>query len=213
MLFNISTYFEKAKKKYDENLRLIKQIEKTGYNPDILEIVLPDLIKNNSKVTKIMEECVSYLPAESYLYKKSAPIMKMQYIEEDKVYHCILDDLLPHRTSYNESTGKIEYYYDKHHVYNGYKAGLEEFNKEAIIMKYEKPITALFINYYTSPREIIDHDNLEVKVFIDAVINKIMIPDDNPTLLTYIMDYAIGEKRHTEVYIGPFHNVVNYSDL
>ena len=74
---------------------------------------------------------------------------------------------------------------------------------------FNEKILALFVNFYGGGLPI-DHDNLEIKHFIDGMINRVIIKDDSPECLDILFTGVIDRniRRHTEVYAGKTENVM-----
>lgn len=154
-----------------------------------------------------------------YKHNKVPASITIQDIGEcEPVYKVTLQELLPHRITFNMENHKLKYDYIRDDVFSGYTAGVEEYLLKNDIYMFNDKITVLFLNYIPDDgREYPDLDNLDQKPFIDAVVNKRMVPDDSGKWIRHIMDSIVKkgiENAYTEVYIGHLNEIlkaINYN--
>lgn len=130
---------------------------------------------------------------------------------ENNVYYYRLRYLIPHMTRLDTTSDKYRYRYNKNGVYSSYAKSIFQYNKEHGFVKYDNTILVAFINLYDGKETIPDADNLDYKPFIDAAINKVLVPDDSLQWVQ-ILSMADEEKKgfpHTEVYAGEPENVLS----
>lgn len=210
MITYVKEQFEKMNRLQEEGTKILSKC--SVYENDLVQ--LHDLLQNYNcnllSLQKTAMECASYLPEiDNYSVVPVPPTMRI-YLE-DGVYHYILNDLLPHRASMNMISGKVKYSYNKDIIYSGYRMAVEEYAGEKGFHEFREKIMVGIINVYNSKSPLCDHDNLDIKPFIDAAIKGILIPDDNPKWLSHLWDYRIGENEeitHTEIYAGRAEQVI-----
>lgn len=134
----------------------------------------------------------------------------MRITREENVYHIVLKELIPHKITYDVSTGKNKYSYNKDILYSGYRAAIEEYMLDHEVEVFTEPAVVAFIHHYPDDYGWIDHDNLHTKTFIDAVVKHVFIRDDSPKYMDLYQTSRIcrNERPHTEVYIGIFSDVM-----
>lgn len=69
-------------------------------------------------------------------------------------------------------------------------------------IQYNEPVVVAFIHHYSAKEEMVDHDNLLYKPFIDA-ISVIFLKNDSPRQCAHFMDYMMDRETFSEVYIVP----------
>lgn len=79
---------------------------------------------------------------------------------------------------------------------------LEGFYQEAakINLHYTDPVVLKFIHHYQNESDMCDHDNYDIKPFIDAICVN-FLPDDSPKWCAYYMDYVMDNKNFSEIII------------
>ena len=178
--------------------------EESGlYESSSIEIrnFLRKLKRINKEINSLISAINMTVPSESEYDYYELTVPTMTVAKEDNLYHMILDDLIPHRITYSMSGKKLKYDYLRSEVYSGYKKAMVLYEKEHTMSKAKELTYALFVNYFAKGDRIADLDNLDQKPFIDA-IKEYLLKDDSPKYLRFIMEYKVGKKTHTEVYIG-----------
>jgi hypothetical protein len=79
---------------------------------------------------------------------------------------------------------------------------LEGFYQEAAKMNlhYTDPVVLKFIHHYQNEGDMCDHDNYDIKPFIDAICVN-FLPDDSPKWCAYYMDYVMDDENFSEIII------------
>lgn len=163
------------------------------------------------KLSRKLEDAIHLLPLTSYERLDIPAAGKMFYNADADVYIITLHNLLPKRPTVNFNTGTLIKTYEKDILYNSYRKIIEEYiNNGNVININKEPIHVHFNNIYQKDSIMADFDNLEQKVFIDAVVNKTFISDDSPEYLSYSMGFEYGEYNHTEVIIGSLQKIQKY---
>lgn len=119
---------------------------------------------------------------------------------DDKILHIILPDILPHRIKINDDKhiAMQDYSYNKQCLYNAFAKEFE-YGRFKV---YDKKVVLYFENIYTDPKFFIDNDNVDTKIITDIIASYMLI-DDNPFWCSHYIDAVIGEYNHTEVYVVP----------
>lgn len=210
MIAYVKEQFEKMNRLQEEGAKILSKYSMHENNLGQLHDLLRNYNCNLLSLQKTAMECASYLPEiDNYSFVPIPSTMRI-YLE-DGVYHYILKDLLPHRESMNMITGKVKYSYNKDIIYSGYRMAVEEYAAEEGFHKFQEKIMIGIVNVYSGKRSLCDHDNLDIKPFIDAAIKGILIPDDNPRWLSHLWDYRNGENEeitHTEIYAGRAEQII-----
>lgn len=183
-----------------------------GISLDRLRNLTLDAQVLNNKKHRAYRNLLTYLPEpDRYRQFFAEPTLKIEECECG--YRIILDDLLPRKPKYNTKEQEMVHLQDRDLLYAGYRSGVEEYLKEHRIKRFDKKTCAIFINYFNPNDQMCDHDNIDKKIFVDAVIKNYFIEDDSPKHISYFMDFRHGEYTHTEVYIGFFEDLVQIKPL
>ena len=67
---------------------------------------------------------------------------------------------------------------------------------------YKEPVIFAFIHHYATDKDIVDHDNLVYKPFIDA-ISVFVLKDDSPRQCAHYMDFKMDNKTFSEIRVLP----------
>ena len=158
-----------------------------------------------------LQDAKEILPQNTRYEKIDIPA-SLRMRKEDNCYHYILNSRLPHRLKYRttDSIREVSTLRDRSIIYNGYYNGVMEYLSNHSIPMFSQRILVVFINFYTEEHSFYDEDNLDIKPFIDAAINKILVPDDNNQFVSIALCSKIGAYDHTEVYAGPKEAVIKY---
>lgn len=180
--------------------------------PDIPEAQEQILCKINKETIIIHNACQrahEMMPGiDGYETVFTSPTMKIE--KKDTYYRFVLDDLLPHKMTYDVSEKRERYLSDRDMIYSGYRTAVEEYCKENDIVKYSEKALCLFVHHYKAGSKMMDHDNLQSKIFIDAAINNIFVAGDNPKLLDIhhtSVEESIGHS-YTEVLLGKKQDII-----
>lgn len=168
------------------------------------------------KIWRRLNGLLSCYPAEieDYTILRSDPSMSISYM--DGIYHYKLDGLLPLRKKLDVSSGRLKNDEDRDIIYSGYEAAVSRYAASDGFKVFAEKIIVLFVSHYGGLNPV-DHDNLDVKPFIDTAINRVIVEDDSPFLVD-LMFQGVSDngRRFTEVFAGPADKILriyssNYS--
>lgn len=108
----------------------------------------------------------------------------------------LLPFLLPKRLKPNAKNWFIE----RNRIYVTYAKAVAEWFKQNL--RYETKVVVCFIFHYKDEAFMKDHDNVDVKIFIDAIASY-GLADDNPKWCAHFMDYVLDKADYTEIRIVP----------
>lgn len=129
-------------------------------------------------------------------------------LNQDRAYHLILDERLPHRITIDKYANRLKYEYDPNIYYSGYRRAVEEWLKNNQV-DISKDKVLLLIITHGPEKNMLDNDNIELKTFIDAAIKGIFVKDDAPVNLALMLDFVIDQKEYTEMYISEYTQNIN----
>lgn len=150
------------------------------------------------EITKIKNQLLDVFPfREENLY---SPDMK-EYVqeirgwfnkEENELFFELADGL-PHRMTYDASSGKMRHVYNRAIVEKMYMDAIQEVKKEYTLTLWPGSALISVYIYYTDENEdmLPDADNIDTKPFIDALIRCRVLLDDN---LSHVGCYITGIK-------------------
>lgn len=116
-------------------------------------------------------------------------------MEENDTCSIKFGQLLPHKP---KRGCKVK---DNNDICNAYLEGFyKEMQKFKDIPEYTEPVVICFIHHYKSERDMVDHDNYDIKPFIDAICVK-FLHDDGPKWCSYYMDYVMDNASFSEIKI------------
>lgn len=196
---------EKATVRFSKSIATA--IHVSDNNLVFLQMQKQAILKEYKNVSACLRKWYSLLPQERNFEEDvffEEPLLTME--KWNNGYHYILTELLPHRSN-NE-----KYYYDKSLLYSGYRTGVEEFLMRETIPLFQGKIYLYFLNH-VNHCNFPDVDNLDPKIFIDAAVNKIIVPDDNPNHIGYIMDSSVEptlKTCYTEVFAGAKNSIYKF---
>lgn len=88
-------------------------------------------------------------------------------------------------------------------IYHKYLPAFQNFFSKGRFPIYESKAVICIYSYYENETQLKDHDNFEVKPIID-ILSAFLLPDDSPKWCANFMDYRMGEKCYTEIYVVPY---------
>lgn len=209
---DIKAQFLKDIRKLEEESRRLHNsavIIGKAKNADIsvCQAVIFDIYQSIITLYKTCQSASSKIPVNSQYQKcyieSLIKIHKIMF-NDKPVMHFLLDGLLPHKITFDISTGKEKYYHNKDLLYSRYRTAVEEYLKENEPILYDKKVLVAFVHHYNKTKGMMDHDNLETKTFIDAAIKNIFIVDDNPMRMDLYHSSVVEEgiESYTEVFVG-----------
>ena len=209
----VTTSFDKIYAAVKDICKLLDTFNVKECEPEQIKKCVVSLESKTRNIRDSLKDIDNSIVIRNYKQVKIPASITIQDIGEgEPVYKVTLQELLPHRITFNKDNRKLEYDYIRDNVFSGYATGVEEYLLENDIYMFKDKITVLFMNYIPDDgREYPDLDNLDQKPFIDAVVNKRMVPDDSGKWLRYIMDSVVVEgleKAYTEVYIGHLSEII-----
>lgn len=158
---------------------------------------LNDLAQHINEVVRIEAR---ELPENYILKGYNKPLIQIERVAN--VIHFSLNENLPHRITFDKSTKKEKYVFDTQEYYTWcYDSTMNYFKLNEPIFFKEK-CAVLFISYYDDSTFPIDHDNVEVKYFIDGAL-KPFLRGDNGFDLSQFHLAEKDERCHTEIFFGP----------
>lgn len=135
----------------------------------------------------------------SYAGNDPAQIMD-QYAAEpcsislnERVVNVRFGSLIPHR----EKRGVESYASSIPYIRAFYKAA-----EDLQGMHYDTPVVLVFLHHYAAEEEMVDHDNLLYKPFIDA-ISVLLLKNDSPRQCSHFMGHMMDNCSFTEIYVIP----------
>lgn len=108
--------------------------------------------------------------------------------------------LLPHKEKRGVETYKCSIPYIK---------ALYKESEKINNIQYNTPVVLAFIHHYAEKEDMVDHDNLLYKPFIDAV-SVLFLKNDSPRQCSHFMDYMMDCKTFSEIYIVPEDVFMNF---
>ncbi len=215
----INTSFEKIRSEATAICKILDEADVGKNDPWQIKKSIISMESKTRIIRERIKEVDSLIAIKDYKQNKIPASIRIQNIgKNEPVYKVTLQELLPHRITFSKEGRKLKYDYIRDDVFSGYMAGVEDYLLKEDIHQFKDKITALFINILPDDeREYPDLDNLDQKPFIDAVVNKRMVPDDSGQWIRYIMDSVVRKEirnAYTEVYIGHWSEimkVINYN--
>ena len=131
MISDFKSNFSKIKKDSEEIASICR------YVSELHEIDIEKAAKYIEKTTKAarsmkknIERAGQLLPQTKtgYNIKDTEPSARIE--EADGVYHFTLDKLLPHRTTYNQTSNSYKYVYDRDELFSGFKTSIDMYIKD-----------------------------------------------------------------------------------
>ncbi len=140
--------------------------------------------------------------------------IQMEYLPDYKMIKYIIAGGLPHRIK-DGKNGTYSYMYDREKLTAEYIAAVKDFQSIASDIKdlniNNNKALLYIINHYPEG-SMSDHDNLDIKPFIDTMVKLPFLRDDSPDNLSIWMDYKESEDnkgRYMTAYLGEWQNIVN----
>lgn len=171
-------------------------------NPDTMykQNLLHSLNDLSLEMKKIVNAELKDLPENHILVDFKKPLIKMERVAD--IIHFSFNENIPHQITFDKSMKKERYVFDTQEYYTWCYESTMEFFKKNGPYYYKERCGVLFISYYDEETFPIDHDNLEVKYFIDGAL-KPFLRGDNAFDLSLLFHAEKDEHCHTEVYFGP----------
>lgn len=180
------------------------QLENTFISPKELRQDIIDIRRSNSKIRNDIHRLIDCLPDENYELTAEKADMEIRF--ENDIYIYDLKESIPNRIKLNLSSKAIEYDIDRSYYYSRYRNCVLEYEEsEGFHMFQNKILVYIQCLYIENAR---DHDNLEIKPFLDAAVNKILVPDDNMELVSIFFDSCKCDHDGARIYIGDFQNML-----
>lgn len=201
---------QKLENLYERGYEQTNKIKKTLLqNPNMIKRELSILSNEVRKINKQISSCEEL--TYSFEYKKrekGKDIFKLEVVGE--WYHFELDELLPHQMIYDGKLHEVKYYYDKHELYSDYSYSLKQKKIKLIPFLPQEKVMILFIHHFKNDKK--DLDNLDPKVFIDAIVNRGLIVNDSFGFVSHMMIGKKDKKNYTEIWIGEERSILNNMD-
>lgn len=133
------------------------------------------------------------------------PLMKIERVGEIVKFQ--FNDNLPHAVRYDKYTKRFNYEYDTQEYYSWCSDSVDSFFEKNGVVEYREKCMVLFVSYYDSSTNPMDHDNIDVKYFIDGAIRR-FISGDGPFSLSHSFIGLRASESCTEVYLGREEDIV-----
>ena len=158
----------------------------------------------NSKIAKNISQELKFI-SNSTTKNVEKPLIRIS--AENEIVHFSMDENLPHKIVYDRSERRERYYYDTDAYYMWCRLSSLAFIEKNGPIYFDKTCAILFISYYDKKSFPVDHDNLDVKYFIDGAA-KPFLKSDNAFNLSVYFDAFPDERNHTEIYLGVRNDVL-----
>lgn len=209
---NVKKLFQEDMQKIrveSERLNNISSICSKAEDADILyyQTAVFDIHQCIVSLYKACQSASSKIPVnKKYRQCYVESLMKVSEItvNGEPIVYFMLDGLLPHKITFDSSTGNTKYMHNKDLLYSRYRTAVEEYLKEHEPHLYKKKVLVAFVHHYNKSERMMDHDNIETKTFIDAALKNIFIIDDNPRRMDLYHGSVVEEgiESFTEVFVG-----------
>lgn len=193
-----SNYFKTAnslKKKCESIIKAVDNISSSLKNKEFG--IIPTYEGQLASASRGLPDMVNRLIS----YTGNDPVQIMdQYAAEPcsislngEVVNIRFGSLLPHK----EKRGVESYASSLPYIRAFYKAAedLQEIH-------YDTPVVLAFLHHYAAEEEMVDHDNLLYKPFIDAV-SVLLLKNDSPRQCSHFMGHVMDDSSFTEIYVIP----------
>lgn len=144
----------------------------------------------NSIKKKACEDC-----CKDDIDEELARTIDAEYEKVGDITKITINSLLPVRI-------KGYHVYERETIEKIYLAPLINLMHENRAKMYREKVVICFIHNFGKGSRLIDHDNFEIKPFVDAIAS-VLLPDDNPEFLSYYMNHKMSETDCTEIYLVP----------
>lgn len=173
-----------------DGIKLGNEARNTAYAQLIKESVL---LTNQIKASAIEEGC------EFGIDEGLLDFIKVEVTFNDDITHISFDNLLPLRT-------KGYTLNERDTIRRVYLKPLSNAEKRE---RYTTKVVMCFVHTFEEGAAMIDHDNFEAKPVIDAIASMYLF-DDSPRYVSYYMDYKVGKKSKTDIYLVPESRFVDF---
>jgi len=199
---------EKIRVLTDKHNMLIKELLETkdiSYAQHILKELDKTLENFRSLSASLLKE---YMPITKVEHNR--PYINIE--KENNLIHFSFYGNLPHKEIYDKSERRVRYEYDKNEYFSWCRDSVMKFFEEEGSFVFQEKCAALFISYYAEESRLVDHDNLDVKYFIDGALRP-FLTGDGPLQLSLLFDGDRAEENKTEVIFGPASKVYEYVSI
>lgn len=155
------------------------------------------VVKSEALTQKIRGIPIEYGDADAYKnlkYDLAAKASDIGFFYEDGVLQIILPELVPKRWKSGEIFENLDY------IRCSYREAFREYFSKQDIFFHEQILLEI-THVYTKEEEVLDHDNLDTKIITDLIAEFVLV-DDDPRHCKYLIDYRIGERKHSEFKIS-----------
>lgn len=196
-------------KKMQETVSVIESALSSLYSDasyEEIQVSIHELQRNTANLRRTIAESSSLLNIRNELFSYHAE-PSVEITHQKTFWHFYIKEGLPHRIK--EKDGVYKYYYDRNLVYSGYQSSVEKLLAEYPgIQKYQDKAWLYIVSHYPDKQGMIDHDNLDAKIFIDTCVKIPFLRDDSPDCLSIIWDSDISDVPGADVYLGSFENML-----
>lgn len=200
----VDSIFPSVKRKTDKILSLAYDMDlfDKERNRLLLEKTEYSIVKESMLLSNMIRSAVTDKGDKSVIESVCNDLVRAEVVEEGAVVHIVFNTLLPKRMK----NGTLR---DLDVEYLTYAAALNKAFKQHEIARYSEKVFLCFRHIYTSEREMLDHDNIEIKTVLDAITLNVL-HDDGPKQCGLNIDYEMGEYKHTEIDIVPVKEFPSY---
>lgn len=193
----VDSIFSSVKRKTDKILSLAYDMEMfdNEQNRHLMQKTEYSIVKESMLLSNMIRASVRERGDGSVIKEVCRKLVNAEVAEEGAVVHIVLNCLLPKRFK----NGALR---DLESEYITYADAINRAFARHNIPKYTEKVVICFRHIYTSEKEMLDNDNIEIKTAVDAIALNIL-HDDSPAHCSFYMDYGMGEYRHTEIDIVP----------
>jgi hypothetical protein len=136
------------------------------------------------------------------LFPEGSELISFDITEEYGIYHLKADRLIYKNPAIYDD--KFLWTQNKKKITSLYRLAMLKATNKTQIQPFTEPVMVLFVQHFENKKEFIDLDNFSTKVFIDTVLVKGgLINDDSPDFITELsVANCKSDKSFTEVFIG-----------
>lgn len=161
--------------------------------------LLSELHTVSNEILKVIKRDIQDIPVSNKIISIDKPLIKIERVES--VVKFSFPENLPHAIRYDKTARKLNYDYDMQEYFSWCYQSVEQYFKENGSIEFNEKCMVLFLSYYDEQTNPVDHDNIDVKYFIDGAIRR-FTGGDGPFNLSHCFIGLKGEKSCTEVYLG-----------
>lgn len=167
---------------------------------------ISDMQSYCNRIRNCLQELNGLLPDNLDIITSAKADMEIKY--KDNMYFYYLKEALPHRKKVGNN--KTTYDYDTNIFYSQYRNTILEYENENGFKPFNEKILIYILNKGPKNKGVRDADNLEIKPFIDAAVNKVLVTDDNMNNVAIHIDYCEDTTSSVMIVAGNETDVLRY---